>query len=226
MLSSEKVDQLALALVSVQEEMDVAPKDADNPYFNSKYADLATIWRTAQKVLPKNGLAVVQTMEPSDGTVVSVTTRLLHKSGQWIEGTVTMVPKKSDPQAIGSCITYARRYSLGAIIGMVTDEDDDGNVASGRASDKKGASPKEQKQEEKADSNVVKARKLWDRMKNAGFSKDQILKDWSDTLGKSVTTSNIEKLSSMDIKALSEVVTAHEAAREAGGKIVAVTETK
>src|SRR6056297_748205 len=134
MLSSPEIDKLATALVEVQKEMEVAPKESDNPFFKSKYADLATIWKTAQKVLPKNGLAVIQTMEPSDGSTVNVTTRLVHKSGQWTEGTITMDPKKNDPQGIGSCVTYARRYSLSAIVGMVTDEDDDGNHASGNTS--------------------------------------------------------------------------------------------
>lgn len=110
--------------------MTTALKDSTNPHFRSAYADLLSVWRAANPALVANDIAVSQLCEPSeDGAVVSVTTILMHKSGQWISGTVTMRPTKADPQGIGSAITYARRYALAAAVG-VCPEDDDGNAAS------------------------------------------------------------------------------------------------
>jgi hypothetical protein len=78
--------------------------------------------------LAANGLSVVQLPE-GDGSVVTMTTMLIHTSGQWVSCTGTFKPTKADPQGLGSCITYARRYQLCAIVG-ISPEDDDGNAAS------------------------------------------------------------------------------------------------
>jgi hypothetical protein len=82
-----------------------------------------------QEALPKQGLAITQFPVSSDPEMVSVVTVLGHKSGQWMRGTLTMRPVKSDPQGIGSALTYCRRYALAAVAG-VAPEDDDGNAAS------------------------------------------------------------------------------------------------
>jgi hypothetical protein len=127
---SLEINELAGALAKAQMEMPHASKDSTNEFFRSGYADLAAVMRAWQSAGPKHGLAVVQTLEPSDGTEVTVVTTLMHSSGQWIAGKLTMKPEKLNPQGIGSCITYARRYSLSAIVGIAQD-DDDGNAASG-----------------------------------------------------------------------------------------------
>lgn len=129
MPQSEQINELATALATAQAEMDFAKKDSANPFFKSSYADLAAVWEVCRNVLPKNGLAVAQTLEEGDG--VRVRTTLMHKSGQWIAGTCALPPVKQDPQAYGSAITYARRYSLAAIVGVIAD-DDDGEAAMGR----------------------------------------------------------------------------------------------
>jgi hypothetical protein len=95
-----------------------------NPHFKSKYADLAAIFDAARKPLSANGLAIVQTI--GDGVLH---TRLLHTSGQWIASEHPL-PMSGRPQEIGSALTYARRYSLSALIGIAADEDDDANAAS------------------------------------------------------------------------------------------------
>jgi hypothetical protein len=105
-----------------------AVKDAKNDHFKSKYADLASCWDACREALAANGLSVVQLPE-GDGSVVTMTTMLLHTSGQWVACTGTFKPTKADPQGLGSCITYARRYQLCAIVG-ISPEDDDGNAAS------------------------------------------------------------------------------------------------
>jgi len=130
MIKSESIKELATALSKAQGEMENASKTSANPYFKSKYADLAEIINTAKKVLAKNGLAVIQ-MPSLEGELVTVETVLLHSSGEWLSNTAAapLDPKKHDSQAVGSAITYLRRYSLAAFLG-IAQEDDDGNAAS------------------------------------------------------------------------------------------------
>lgn len=137
MKQSEQIELLAAALVEVQKTPLLAARGAENPYFKSKYADLVEVWRVAREVLPKNNIVVVQMPfyeegKNNAGLIVGVTTTLIHStSGQWMSGDVGMLPQKTDAQAIGSCITYARRYGLASMIGVVCPgEDDDGNAAS------------------------------------------------------------------------------------------------
>lgn len=127
---SESIKELASALVKVQASVLKAKKASDNPYFKSKYADLTEVWDACREQLTANGFAVIQLTDESDDAVV-VVTKLVHSSGEWVEGRLRMKPVKNDPQGIGSCITYARRYALAAIVGVAT-EDDDGNAASGK----------------------------------------------------------------------------------------------
>ena len=129
-IMSPTIKNLAIALSKVQAEIKGSKLDAENPFFHSEYSTLTSVWDACRKLLTDNGLAVVQTMEPVID-LCSVTTTLLHVSGEWIRGTIQMKPVKNDPQAVGSCITYARRYSLAAIVG-ISPADDDGNASSGR----------------------------------------------------------------------------------------------
>jgi len=125
---SEDIKDLAAALAKAQGQMENAAKDSNNPHFKSKYADLASVWDACRKALSENGLSVVQ---PAGGgpETVTVTTRLMHTSGQWIEEAITLKPMQMTPQGIGSCITYGRRYALASMVGVCPD-DDDGNAAS------------------------------------------------------------------------------------------------
>lgn len=128
MQASENLNELAAALSKTQAMLQGAVKDAKNDHFKSKYADLASCWDACREALAANGLSVVQLPE-GDGSVVTTTTMLLHTSGQWVSCTGTFKPTKADPQGLGSCITYARRYQLCAVVG-ISPEDDDGNAAS------------------------------------------------------------------------------------------------
>jgi len=128
MTKSESIAQLAEALSKAQAEMECAKKDADNPFFKSKYADLSSVWAACRGPLTKNGLSVVQ-MPSAEGNHIIVHTLLMHSSGEWIASELAMTPTKSDPQGAGSAITYARRYALSAAVGIAPD-DDDGNAAS------------------------------------------------------------------------------------------------
>lgn len=119
---------LAKAMAKAQGDLGPVLKDKTNPAFKSKYADLGAVLEAILPALNRAGLSLVQS--PSyDGTLVGVTSILLHESGEWMEATLHMKPVKMDPQGIGSCITYARRYAALAIAGAAP-EDDDGNYAS------------------------------------------------------------------------------------------------
>jgi len=128
MKQSEKIDQIAIALSNVQAEDLLALTDSTNPFFNSKYADLSSVWEVIRKPLVENNLSVAQTFDISDDGSPIIITTLMHSSGQWLRGKLKMKPDKPGPQAVGSCITYGRRYSLAAMIG-VCPEDDDANGA-------------------------------------------------------------------------------------------------
>jgi len=129
MQTSNEIDKLAAALSAAQGELTHASKDRENPAFRSKYATLASIFDACRTPLAKNGLAIVQTVEGDEQKVI-VTTRLLHASGQWIEGVFACKPGKGDAQGMGSAATYGKRYGLSAIVGIAADDDDDGNAAS------------------------------------------------------------------------------------------------
>jgi predicted regulator of amino acid metabolism with ACT domain len=126
---SETITELAKALVKFNSEVNKIAKDADNPFFKNNYATLDTIIDEIRPILSKHGLSIMQ-IPSGDGQNVTLKTLLLHESGEWLESDeLTMKPVKNDPQAVGSCITYARRYSLAAFLSLNTGEDDDGNGA-------------------------------------------------------------------------------------------------
>ncbi|MBV8781907.1 MAG: ERF family protein [Phycisphaerae bacterium] len=126
--TSESVAAIAPAFVSAQAKVMPAAKDSENPHFRSKYADLASVMHACKDALNENGIGVIQSPAPADGTRLKLETRLIHKSGEWFSGTMEMPLVKSDPQAYGSSLTYARRYALAAMVG-VCPEDDDANGA-------------------------------------------------------------------------------------------------
>jgi hypothetical protein len=130
MQQSPTTTEITKALIGFHDEVGTISKDAANPFFKSSYASLSNILESIKEPLTKNGLTFVQFPEGSNG----LTTRLMHESGEWLEATYTMVPAKNDPQGLGSAITYQRRYSLGAVLGLNIDTDDDGNAASQPAS--------------------------------------------------------------------------------------------
>lgn len=127
--TSEAIDAISAALAKAQPEIEGAEKNAQNPHLRNRYANLTAIVEAIRPALAAHGLAVIQGISTVDGGV-SVTTRLLHESGQWIESSLTMPVDKATAQAVGSAITYGRRYGLSALLGVTPDEDDDGHAAS------------------------------------------------------------------------------------------------
>lgn len=131
---SESIVDLAKALTVLQGQLKTVPKDKVNPVHKSKYADLSAIWEMCRKPLADNGLSLVQTTEIAENNVILETT-LLHSSGQWLRGKLSLNPAKLDPQGVGSSMTYGRRYAMCALLGIAADEDDDGGGGS-RGKDK------------------------------------------------------------------------------------------
>ncbi len=122
---SEQINELATALCKCQSEMEAAVKDSLNPHFKSKYADLASVWDAVRQPLTKNGLCVVQSLDTIGENSILIST-LMHTSGQWIKSTIPVINANKTSQGLGSGLSYARRYSLAALVGCVQD-DDDGN---------------------------------------------------------------------------------------------------
>lgn len=129
---SPEIGEIAKALPKAQAAMGEVFKAADNPHFKTKYASLAAVVDAVVPALNAHGLAVMQPATTRDGKV-RITTILLHESGQWMRSTLELQPSKTDPQGVGSAITYGRRYALQAVTG-VAPEDDDGNAGSNVAS--------------------------------------------------------------------------------------------
>ena len=131
MNKSESIVKLAEALAKAQAEMPPVKFNAVNPFLKNKYADLGAIIETAQPIMAKHALAVSQLVY-SEEDKIGVETVLMHASGEYISTTLSMAmvdeKGKSSAQVAGSIITYLRRYSLAAILGMYADEDGDGNT--------------------------------------------------------------------------------------------------
>lgn len=123
----EQVNNLVTALARVQVAIVNPKKDTLNPFFNSKYADLASVWDSVRPHLAANNLVFVQ-LPSAEGNKVTVTGRLIHASGETLESSISALAKDASPQSIGSAITYLRRYQLSAMMGIAA-EDDDGNAA-------------------------------------------------------------------------------------------------
>lgn len=125
---SEEISKLSTALVGAQAEIGNATKNATNPHFRSEYANLEAVLFTVKPILAKHDLSVVQFPGYEDG-VCTLSTIVLHKSGEWLQSEAGAPLDKPTAWSVGSCVTYLRRYSLASICQM-TQEDDDGSAAS------------------------------------------------------------------------------------------------
>ena len=132
MQKSSEITEISKALSEFRKEVKQPLKDANNPFFKSKYVPLENVVEAIDEVAPNHGLSFTQWPVNDGNGNVGVSTMLLHSSGQYIEyDPIYMKPDKQTPQAIGSAITYSKRYSLSAVFGITSDEDDDGNQATG-----------------------------------------------------------------------------------------------
>ena len=206
-LQSAEIGEIAAALSVAQAEINPAEKNATNPHLKNKYANISAIYDAVREVLPRHGLCVVQTMLPTDGTRAHVRTTLAHKSGQWFASECVMpLDRQGGAQGMGSAITYARRYSLSAIRGVVADEDDDGNGAQGRNNraqiEKDRAAAKANNPNPPSDPQ----RKMFMSMmsKKHNGNRDAILDDLSKYFGRKIASSN--ELTKAEISEMIEVL--------------------
>jgi len=128
MNQSENISELVAALSKAQGKMRPAIFNKTNPHFKSKYADLASCMEACRLPLSENGLSVMQFVEQSDSAYYLVT-MLAHVSGQFIKSFLPLQMKNPTCQALGSELTYLKRYGISAMLGIVADDDDDGNAA-------------------------------------------------------------------------------------------------
>lgn len=127
MKHSESLIEISKALAKFQAEVSDPERTKENAFLKAKYVTLDALLQAVRPILAKNGISFLQIPETSDGSV-TVTTRLLHESGEWIEAEPFTLPLvKKDPQGVGSVVTYGRRYSLSSILGVAWEEDDDAN---------------------------------------------------------------------------------------------------
>jgi len=133
MNQSDSIANLTLALSTVQGKMSHAVKDSANPFFKSKYADLESVWGACRELLSQNGLAVMQFpgLYSELDKSMSLTTVISHKSGEYISQEMSMPLSKVDAHGCMAILTYMRRASLAAVIGVVQ-ADDDGNTATNK----------------------------------------------------------------------------------------------
>jgi len=126
MQQSENINELAKALSAAQAEIEGAVKDSSNPFFKSKYADLASVIEAVKVPLAKHGLSVIQMtdIELDGDFCLTVQTQIMHSSGQWIRGRLPVKSKDDSPQAQGSGLSYARRYALMAALNVPALDDD------------------------------------------------------------------------------------------------------
>lgn len=196
MYQSAEIGELAKALAEAQAVLEPASKNASNPMLRNKYADLASCYEAIRGVLPKHGLSVSQLIVPSEPNTVCVRTMLMHTSGQWLasECKLEAVGNKgvNAAQAAGSAITYARRYGLSAIVGLVADDDDDGCNAGPTRQQKKEAI--QEARQQAAINNVdplteAQLKALMARFRERGVpGREDYLCDLSHTLKRQVET--------------------------------------
>lgn len=151
MKSSESIKTISQSLVKAQKEMSGAKKGASNPFFKSKYADYNSVLEACKDALNNEGIVILQphkTILEGENRIDFVETVLLHESGEFISSeTKIEVSKKNDPQALGSAISYARRYGLQSLVSLPTSDDDDGEKAMARKSASNFKKPLEEKKE-------------------------------------------------------------------------------
>lgn len=129
---SDSIIEISKALAKFQSEVKQPLKDADNPFFKSKYVPLESVVESITDIAPNHGLSFVQWALNDEQGRVGVATMVMHESGEFLEfDPVFMDAEKKTPQGAGSLITYLKRYSLSAVFGITSDQDDDANESSG-----------------------------------------------------------------------------------------------
>lgn len=173
--ATTKTKTLADALIAFQAELPKVSKDATNPHFKSKYTSLDALTAAAFPVLVKNGLSYISTPNVLDDGTPVLEIELLHESGESKKGRLLLPTDTNKPQAVGSAITYYRRYGLASLTGIVADEDDDGNAASA------GPTQAEKRIEQARQGGPAKPASAQAAQSNQHPIKQQIIRDFVET---------------------------------------------
>lgn len=157
MKTSEQTGQLAKALAAAQGEFvnpdrnrTVSVRMKSGGQYTFDYATFDNILATTRPILAKNGLAVIQGVSSKDH-VVTVTTKLIHESGEWAEDEISGRADDGSLQSLGSACTYLKRYSYTALLNIAAEEDDDGAAGSGHDADKQNRTAPKSQAKAKAD---------------------------------------------------------------------------
>lgn len=137
MKTSESIANIAAGLAKFHEQVQQPKKEAENKFFKSNYVTLEGVIAAVEEGAKGTGLSFTQIPQSAE-KAAGITLVITHTAGEFIEFDPFLLPlEKNTPQAVGSALTYARRYTLSAAFGISSDVDDDGNAASGNNSDKK-----------------------------------------------------------------------------------------
>ena len=128
---SDDIKELSKALINVQKDLRPAIKDATNPFCKNRYATLNSVMDSCRDTLLENGILLTQYPVPVEGENLGLVTKLVHAETGQFQASLAVIPlAKIDPQGMGSAFTYGRRYALSSMLGIICEEDDDGNAAS------------------------------------------------------------------------------------------------
>lgn len=207
MNKSESIKDLAIALSKFQGEVENPKNIAENPFFRSKYAPLETVLSTVRPILSKHGLSVIQAPF-TEGEHVVITTTLLHESGEFMEfPPLSLKMEKISAQGAGSAITYGRRYAVSAILGISSEDDDDGNNAEPKKEYKPNV-PTTKKPNNVKESNLASEKQLnfvYKLVKDKEYGADNISKYIKDNYNKNSSKELTPKEASEIIKMLNEI---------------------
>lgn len=193
MRKSDTIAELAKALSGFQGAMKSVPKAKKNPHFQSNYADLDAIWEVVRNPLKDNGLSIVQTTDSDPEGDLFLETTLFHSSGEFISSVYPINPMRQvkdegwqasgDPQSLGSAITYARRYSMSAMLGISAEDDDDAEGAMNR----EGKAPAQRTRQANADSPALdpNSENFCKEHKVMWFKRGQ-MKNYAHTIGEGI----------------------------------------
>lgn len=170
---SAEIGELAKAMAAARKKFKTVKKDTINPFFKSKYADLAGVIEATEGALAEHDLCIVQSPR-FNGQTVTVTTMLMHGSGQWMRDDLSLPMAKFDAQGAGSAITYARRYSYQSFVNVAAEADDDGNAASGKEKEAKEATMPKPPTKPKTNGEDSFKLKFWRSAKATGKSELEI----------------------------------------------------
>src|SRR5699024_1161920 len=181
MEKSETITELSKALAEFQKEVKQPLKDKNNPFFKSKYVPLENVVEAITDIAPNHGLSFVQWALNNDNGQVGVATILMHTSGEYIQfDPVFMKAEKQTPQGYGALITYIKRYTLSAIIGITSDQDDDANESSGNS---------QKKQQKQVSKSVILA-----KFKQGGGTEEQFNEWFGKQVAAGVTNNQMDEL--------------------------------